>query len=195
MVLVNRSSNSSNSAITRPTRTIGMRPEFKATKYEATSPSAYSSRSRNDFYDPESDSSGREKKKFHSPAEANFFLFIIMSILCYFCYNNQKILKASMNEMSALSEEFRQMRGLIEDTEDELDAAKYDFNRVTKSIHSNGDEDEHDHDDYYFDYDLSEDERKNAAKDLIDKHDKQAEDILSLQQYIKSSQLQQLEKK
>ena len=100
-----------------------------------------------------------------------------------------------MNEMSALSEEFRQMRGLIEDTEDELDAAKYDFNRVTKSIHSNGDEDEHDHDDYYFDYDLSEDERKNAAKDLIDQHDKQAEDILSLQQYIKSSHLQQLEKK
>ena len=60
---------------------------------------------------------------------------------------------------------------------------------------SNTNSKDNEHEDYYFDFDLSEEERKNVAKDIIEKHDKQAEHIGLLQQNIQAFHRKELERR
>ena len=123
---------------------------------------------------------------------------LIIGVLCYVYHNNSNALKANDNEISTFTADFDNVRGVVEEIEGELESAHGSFhnlksNTLATSTHL---EDYVDYDEDYYYYDiLSDEERKNVAKDIIDKHDKQVEHIDSLKRGIQNFHRKELERR
>ncbi len=166
-------------------------------KRKASSIKSSYSQAISDKYDPESDS-----PQFNFPSEKttkllstpNLFMLLVIGALGCIYYNNRAILGAAGEELARLTEDFGDLRGLIRETANEIDAAHEIFAEMETTLLF--DEHEHDIDDhYYYDIDYSDEERKLVSQDIMEKHRNRSTEIEKLKKSIQALHLQELERR
>jgi len=119
-----------------------------------------------------------------------------IGILYYFYNQNLDMLRGKNNEILTYRMDIENIKGVLKEYENDLTAAHSSFRHLQQKTLDRKIEDEADYDDdgYQFDY-MSEDERKDLTKNIMDKHHKQSEQIESLKKSIQSFHRNELNRK